>query len=159
MGLREQLRSLRRQAHEDMDFLVLKDGGRYYYSKQDAAELWLDTFSRTYAYSEAELPELRKVLPQATEESVSSFEERHQFPVTQQVAIVGFPDEGQVVVRHIALDGGVRTFLLEGEAAKEHRNAAGREARAKPLDPNREGVREVDPKQESELLEIPDLSE
>jgi hypothetical protein len=158
MGIREQLRSLRRQVHEDMDYLVLKDGTRYYFDpEQDPPALFFEMMRKSYLSSEVEIPEIRKALKKATPESLSRFEEKYQLPVTQEVNVVQAGD--RLIVRRIELDGTVRSFLLEGEAAKERLAAsrAGRRERP-PLDPNREGVREIDPEEEPELLEVEDLS-
>jgi hypothetical protein len=160
MGIREALRSLKRQANEDMDYLTLRDGTRHYFDPQkDPAELYFETMRKSYLSSEeVETPEIRAALAQATPESIARFEEKYQIPVTQEVNVVGTED--RQIVRRIALDGSVRSFLLEGEAARERRaNARAAHPKREPLDLSREGVREINPKEESELLEVEDLSE
>ena len=161
MGIREQLRSLRRQANEDLDFLTLKDGSRYYFDpKRDPAALFFEIHHKSYFSSEVETPEIRKALAQATPESLARFEEKYQLPVTKEVSLVGFPDKGQLIMRRIELDGGVRSFLLEGEAARERR-ADSRAAHPKraPLDLSREDVHEISLEEETQLLKVEDLSE
>jgi hypothetical protein len=63
-------------------------------------------------------------------------------------------------VRRIELDGTVRVFSVKGEPARERLAdlRAGRTERP-PLDPSRPGIREIDPEEEPELLEVKDLSE
>jgi hypothetical protein len=159
MRIREALRSLKRELRKDLAYLELKDGTRHYYDpKKVPAELWLEMMSKTYA-SDVKTPEIRKILPQATEASLARFEERYEHPLTWEVGIVGWPDEDKVLVRRIELSGEVRTFLLSGEAARERRGVAGAQPRGKWVDPNREDIREVDPEEVSELLKVQDLSE
>ncbi len=163
MGIRDQLRSLKRQANEELDYLILKDGSRYYFDPQkDTAELFFETIQKGYKSSseEVETPEIRQALARATPESLARFEQKYQLPVTQEIQLVGFPDKGQLIIRRVELDGRVRSFLVEGEAARERLadSRTGRRERA-PLDLSREDVREIDPQRESELLEVQDLSE
>ena len=124
-------------------------------------ELSLEQIRKGYSSSEeVETPEIRKALAQATPESLARFEEKYQLPVTQEIRLVGFPDKGQLVVRRIELDGTVRSFLVEGEAAKEQRadSRTGRRERA-PLALSRDDVREFTSEEERKLLEVQDLSE
>jgi hypothetical protein len=161
VGIRDQLRSLRRQANEDLDYLTLNHGSRYYFDPQtDPAELFFEIHHKSYFSSEVETPEIRKALAQATPESLARFEKKYQLPLTKEVSLVGFPDKGQLIMRRIELDGTVRTFLVEGEAAKEQRadSRTGRRER-KPLDLSREDVHEITSEEERKLLEVKDLSE
>jgi hypothetical protein len=140
-----------------MDYLTLTDGSRYDFDpERDTQELFFEMMKKSYLSSEVETPEIRTALKKATPESLSRFEEKY-LPVTQEVGLVGLAED-RLVVRRIELDGTVRRFLVEGEAARERLAAsrAGRRQRP-PLDVNREGVREIDPEEEPELLEVEDL--
>jgi hypothetical protein len=160
MGIREALRSLKRELRKDLDYLELRDGTRHYYDpKKVPAELWLEMMSKTYA-SDVATPSIRKILPQATEASLARFEEKYEHPLTWEVGIVGWPDKDKKLVRRILLDGSVRTFLLEGEAARERRDVVGAQPRGKWVDPNREDVHEINDEEEvSELLKVEDYSQ
>jgi hypothetical protein len=162
MGLREQLRNLRRQMHGDMDYLTLKDGSKYYFdTRQVAQDLFLEmiekSFSEPGSASDVATPAIRAALVRATPESLESFEERY-LPVTRDTAIVH--SEDRLTVRRVEMDGTVRSFLVEGEPARERLAAlrAGLSERP-PLDLSKEGIREIDPEEEPELLEVKDLSE
>ena len=114
MGIREALRSLRRQVHEDMDYLLLKDGSRFYFDpERDLQELFFELIRKGTTSKKVETPKIREALVRATPESLARFEEKY-FPVTQEVG-VGYAEERQVV-RRVELDGTVRNFLVEGEA-------------------------------------------
>ncbi len=163
MGIRDQLRSLKRQANEELDYLILKDGSRYYFDPQrDSAELFFETIQKGYKSSseEVETPGIRQALVRATPESLARFEEKYQLSVTQEINLVGFPDKDQSIVRRVELDGRVRSFLLSGSAAQERLAAsrAGHRER-EPLDLGREDIREIPPEEEAELLAVPDQSQ
>ena len=162
MGLREQLRNLRRQMHKDMDYLTLTDGSKYYFNgEQVSIELFFEMlekgFSEPSTASDVETPEIRAALVKATPESLARFEEKY-LPATRETGVVHSKD--RQTVRRIELDGTVRSFIVEGEPARERLAdlQAGRTERP-PLDPNRDGIREIDPASEPELLEAEDLSE
>jgi hypothetical protein len=163
MGLREQLRNLRRQMHGDMDYLTLTDGSKYYFDpEQVSQDLFFEMLEKGYlskpgTASEVETPKIRAALVRATPESLSRFEEKY-LPVTRETGVVH--SEDRQTVRRIELDGTVRSFLVEGEPARELLAdlRAGR-TESPPLDTNRPGIREIDPEKEPELLEVEDLSE
>ena len=162
MGLREQLRSLRRLVHGELDYLVLEDGSRFYFNPEQAStELFLEmtrkSFSEPSAAVGVETPKIRQALVKATPESLERFEEKY-LPATRETGVVH--SEDRQTVRRVELDGTVRSFLVEGEPARELLAdlRAGR-TESPPLDTNREGIREIDPSEEPELLEVRDLSE
>jgi hypothetical protein len=158
VGLREQLRSLRRLAHKDMDYLTLTDGSKYYFDpEQVPMELFFEQLEKCYlakpgTASDVETPEIRKALVKATPESLERFEEKY-LPVTRQGGVVH--SEDRQTVRVIELDGTVRIFAVEGEPAREMLAdlQAGRTTRP-PLAPSRDGIREIDPSEEPELRDL-----
>jgi hypothetical protein len=163
MGLREQLRRLKREVHKDMDYLTLTNGSKYYFNgEQVSMELFFEMLEKGWgskpgSASEVETPEIRAALVRATAASLAHFEEKY-LPATRETGVVH--SEDRQTVRRIELDGTVRSFLVEGEPARERLAdlQAGRTERP-PLDPNRDGIREIDPASEAELLEVKDLSE
>ena len=162
MGLREQLRNLRRQMHKDLDYLTLTDGSKYYFNgEQVSIELFFEMlekgFSEPSTASDVETPEIRAALVKATPESLARFEEKY-LPATRETGVVH--SEDRQTVRRIALDGRVRVFSVKGEPARERLAdlRAGSRKRA-PLDPSRDGIREIAPEEEPDLLQVEDLSE
>jgi hypothetical protein len=106
--------------------------------------------------ADVETPEIRKALTKATPENLSRFEEKY-LPTTRETGVVY--SEDRQTVRRIELDGTVRYFLIEGEPAREMlADLRAKRTERAPLDPNRPGIREIDPEEESELLKVEGLS-
>jgi hypothetical protein len=156
MGLREQLRSLRRLVHKDMDYLVLEDGTRHYFDpEQVSTELFLEMVQKSFSPSTAldvETPAIRAALVRATPSSLAHFEEKY-LPATRETAAVH--SEDRQTVRRVELDGRIRSFLVEGEPARDRLAdlRAGRTER-RALDPSMPGVREITPEEEPEVRDL-----
>ncbi len=160
MGLREQLGRIKREMGEVMDFLDLADGTRYYFDPQQVSlDLFFEHLEKGFltvpgTKKDVETAEIREALVKATPESLARFQEKYPYMTVETG--VHYSDELQTV-RHIELDGSVRYFLVEGEAARQrsadYRGKGPHQRTEKgPIQPG-PGIREITPEEEAEIWE------
>jgi hypothetical protein len=122
VGLREQLRRIKREMGQSLDYLELVDGSRFYFDpEQVSMELFFEMLEKGYTVEpgttkDVETPEIREALVRATPESLARFQEKY-VTATAETGVVY--SEDLQTVRRIDLDGSVKYFLVEGEPARQ----------------------------------------
>ncbi len=161
MGFREQLRRIKREIGESLDYLELNDGSRFYFDpEQVSMQLFFEMLEKGYTVEPGTTPdvetlEIREALVKATPESLARFQEKY-VTATAETGVV-YSEELQTV-RRIELDGSVRYFLVEGEAARqmlEDYRGRGLYQRTdrEPIQPG-PGIREITLEEEAEVWKV-----
>jgi hypothetical protein len=159
--LRNRLKRAEWELRGHLDYLGLTSGTRFYFDPQQAQwDLFWEgmhkgLYSKPGTAHTVDTPEIREALTKATPESLAHFEERYGAVVGVLPGAVGY-SEDLLCFRYIELDGTVRSFVVEGETARERERSPGFLAKIVPLnldDLPVEDVQEISSEKEAQIWE------